>query len=86
MRQWLAENYPGVLTADGHDHAIAGVLVRPDRDPIVLYDVDKVVDGLVADGMDWCEAQEHVDYNVTGAWVGPRTPAFVRFASAWSQA
>lgn len=87
ITRWLAESHAGVLTADGHDHAIVGVLVRPDRDAVVVYDIDKVVQGLVADGMDWCEAEEHVEYNVTGAYVGPRTPVFVRFCGPdWSAA
>ena len=46
---------------------------------IVCYDYDKCVDILVRDqNMEYEEAIEWMDFNVCGAWMGDKTPIFVR--------
>ena len=69
-----------VLLADGHDHAILG-LVDLDfgKRTVVAYSTRLIIEGLMnRDGMSWEEAQEFFDFNVKGAWVGPNTPVFVQ--------
>jgi hypothetical protein len=69
-----------VLLADGHDHAILG-LVDLDfgKRTVVAYSTRLIVEGLMnRDGMSWEEAQEFFDFNIKGAWVGPNTPVFVQ--------
>jgi len=74
----LADDPDELLFADGYDEAILGIGCR-NGEEMVLYDTARVVrllhrrDGMVLD-----EAEEFFAYNVLGAWVGDRTPMFVR--------
>ena len=68
-----------LLFADGFDAAIIGVGVRCSKPDIVVYDYDLCVQVLVErDGMSPSEAEEFLDFNTVGAWVGERTPIYVR--------
>lgn len=64
-----------MLVADGFDAAIIGVTEA--CEPTVVYDWDKCVEILRKD-MSEEDAIEHMSFNVTGAYVGPRTPIFIR--------
>ncbi len=69
-----------LLTMDGYDDCIVGVVERYGQPPIVCYDKEKVIDKLVAEaGEDGTreEAEEFFDYNQIGAWVGETTPCFI---------
>jgi hypothetical protein len=44
----------------------------------VVYDEDKCIDILVNDGMDLEDAIEYFDYNTKGAFIGDRTPIFIK--------
>ena len=68
---------PDLLFADGFDEAMMGVATRCGQKTIVVYDLAKCIDVLTAQGLEYEEAVEHLDYNTLGAWVGDRTPAFV---------
>ena len=73
----ISEHYPDLLTADGFDEAIIGVVERIGLQAI-CYDKDKVIDILVErDGMEYDEAIEYFDFNIAGAWVGEATPFFL---------
>jgi hypothetical protein len=68
----------GLLTADGFDDAIIGISQRKGSEPCVAYDYDKCVDILMErDGMDYTEACEFMDFNVTDAYIGDHTPSFI---------
>jgi hypothetical protein len=76
--QSLAEDYPDCLTADGFDEAILGIVEGAGRETVVAYDYDQCVEILMRDdAMDRETAEEHMDFNVVGAFVGPCTPLFV---------
>ena len=77
LRDWLAEEAPGALLADGFEDAIVGVAVRCSQPPLVVYDTEHCLRILVAGGMSREEAEEYFDFNVAGAWVGPGTPLFL---------
>lgn len=64
-----------MLVADGFDAAIIGVTEA--CEPTVVYDWDKCVELLRKD-MSEEDALEHMSFNVTGAYVGKRTPLFIR--------
>jgi hypothetical protein len=67
-----------VLLADGFDSAFLGTATRCGQPPIAVYDYWRCVDVLVErDQMTRDGAVEFMDFNVTGAWVGEGTPAFV---------
>jgi hypothetical protein len=64
-----------MLIADGFDAAIIGI--TEGMEPVVAYDWNKCVEILCKD-MPLEDAIEHMSFNVTGAYVGPRTPIFIR--------
>jgi len=71
-----------MLRADGFNDAIMGIVQRCGQDDVVLYDTDKVIEGLMnGDGMSYQEAVEYFEFNILGAWMGEGTPAFFSKAS-----
>lgn len=72
----FGEGEDGLLVMDGFDDCIIGVGQRF-TDHFVIYDLRKVLDKLMADGMSEEEAIEFHEFNQLGAWVGPRTPVFL---------
>lgn len=67
-----------LLLADGFEDAFAGILERFGMDPIAVYDRAKCIEVLMTrDGMTAEEAEEYFSFNVTGAWVGKQTPAYL---------
>ena len=87
----LAEEDPDLLFLDGVDNALIGLMHRFGMEPVALYNRQKVIDILmydfsqgkenVTDDEDgeldlWQMAEEHFEFNIIGAWVGDRTPAF----------
>jgi hypothetical protein len=65
-----------LLVADGFDAAILGITESGEL--VVVYDWDKCVELLRKD-MSEEDALEHMSFNVTGAYVGSKTPIFIRF-------
>tara|TARA_R110002153_G_scaffold21867_1_gene72457 strand:+ start:197 stop:460 length:264 start_codon:yes stop_codon:yes gene_type:complete len=63
------------LIADGFDDALIGISAG--MNPVAVYDHDLCVDILMKGGMTDEDAVEHMNFNVTGAYVGDKTPVFV---------
>jgi len=61
------------------DEAFVGVVERFGMEPVALYDRDKIIEILMRDGLSWEDAEDHFGFNMIGAWVGDKTPAFVSF-------
>ena len=78
MRQMVEELVSeNTLFADGLDDAIIGVVERAGfNDTIILYDTNKIIKLLEADGMSNEEATEYFQYNILGSHMGEGTPAF----------
>ena len=74
IREEVAEYNFEALFADGFDDAVIGV----DTYGRVVYDYDKCVEILVAEDMEYIDAIEHMDFNVTGSYVGEFTPIFIK--------
>ena len=68
--------YEGLLFADGFDDAIIGVAERIGMEPVVAYDVNKIIEILARD-MSEDEAVEYFEFNILGAYMGERTPVFI---------
>lgn len=67
-----------MLKWDGFDNAIIGVGERNNTDSMIVYDYNKMVKILVTrDDMSYEEAEEYIDYNIVGAWIGDTTPIIV---------
>ena len=73
----LMDIYDGCLMADGFEEALVGFVTRFNN-PVTIYDLRKCFDILVRrDGMSQEEAEEYMDFNVLGAYVGEETPIFI---------
>ena len=73
----LMEIYDGALMADGFEEALIGFGTRFNS-PVTIYDLNRCLTILVErDGMSYEEAQEYMDFNVLGAYVGEETPIFL---------
>jgi hypothetical protein len=59
------------MKADGFDNAIIGI---DEVDMRLIYSVSKCIDILKKDGMNYEEAREFFDFNVSGSYVGEKTP------------
>lgn len=70
--------YPECLLADGFEDAIIGLVEGACRAPVVCYDYGECVKILMATSdMDEEMAEEYIDFNVTGAYLGDMTPLFL---------
>lgn len=74
----LADEPDELIFADGYDEAILGI-VASNGVEVVVYDAARVVRVLCRrDGMTLDEAESFFEFNIVGAWVGERTPLFLR--------
>ncbi len=69
----------GALKFDGLDDAIIGVTAGTMS--VLVYDYDKLVDVFCSQGMDTEEAEEWIQFNVLGAYMGEGTPIVVYVSS-----
>ena len=68
-----------MLKWDGFDNAIVGVGERNNTDSMIVYDYNKMVNVLMTrDGMTYEEAEEYIDFNIVGAWIGDTTPIILK--------
>ena len=66
------------LTMDGYQDCVVGIVSRMGLDT-VCYSYAKVIQKLVEFGdMSYDEAVEFHEFNQAGAWVGSKTPCFLR--------
>jgi len=73
MLQNIIEQYADeekILIADGFDEAVIGIDEKQMR---LVYSVSKCIEILCRD-MSEEDAIEHFNYNVSGSWVGEKTP------------
>ena len=96
ISDYIEENYPDymdkILLADGFEDAFVGVVESFGSAPKACYNIDTCID-ILAQGdpmngepqMTHEEALEYLEFNVTQAYVGEHTPAFVNSMS-WEAA
>jgi len=77
----FGEEADGIMFADGFDCAIVGVGRTLDGPLCAVYDIDKIIQELMKDGMGHDEAHEYFDYNIAGSYVGEQTPIFMHAMS-----
>ena len=74
----VAEYNEEALLADGLEEAFIGVAERCGQPTLAVYDAEKCVTVLMnRDGMERDEAEEFLEFNTFGAWMGPGTPLFL---------
>jgi hypothetical protein len=71
------ESDPEMMQMDGFDDCAVGTVSRFGMPSVLVYDLHKVIDKLISDGMSGEEAYEYYEFNMLGAWVGDGTPAFI---------
>ncbi len=65
------------LLSDGFDDALIGI--TEGMNPVSVYDTDKCIEVLIRDSkMNHEDAVEYFYFNVVGAYVGEKTPVFLR--------
>ena len=65
------------LLADGYEDALIGI--TEGINPVAVYDTDKCIEILMRDDeLTHEEALDHFYYNTVGAYVGEKTPLFLR--------
>jgi len=63
------------IILDGLNDCIVGIgSLFPHVDMVLIYDVGKIINSLMKDGMDHEEAEEFYSYNIAGLYAGPGTP------------
>jgi len=67
------------LTADGFDDALVGCTYG--ANVVAVYDINKMVEILMKEGLDNDDAVEFLEYNVVGAHLGEKTPLYVSFVT-----
>ena len=73
----LMFNYDGCLMADGFEEALIGFGTRF-HNAVAIYDLNKCLSVLVERVvMNQEEAEEYMDFNVLGAYIGEETPIFL---------
>lgn len=70
----LREENPEALLLDGFEGALIGRSSRCGQPALAVYDYDKLYDICDKQGMEPDAIEEHLAFNVLGAWVGPHTP------------
>ena len=86
ITNYLEEHYPHdldkILLADGFEDAFIGVVESFGTAPKACYDLVQCLDILmVRDNMTYDEAVEYLEFNVTQAYVGENTPAFIHMVA-----
>jgi len=75
MNEYVDE-YLRLEPREDFDPCIVGVS-RRFNDTVLIYSTQKILDMLVAQGMDPEEAEEHFEFNIIGGWLGDGTPIFL---------
>jgi hypothetical protein len=73
----ITEEHPDLLTIDGFDEAILGVVERAGL-LAVCYDRNKIIQILMRD-MNYEEAFEYYEFNILGAYMGESTPVYLDY-------
>lgn len=78
VRVWLEEQCEGgIMLAHGLDEALIGVGRRCGQPDIAVYSYQRAVVAMMKQGMTQDEAEEFLEFNTLGSWIGKRTPIFV---------
>ena len=71
------EKFPEMVFFDGLDDAFVGICRIPGEDYVACYSYLKIKRLMVRDGMADEDADEYIEYNILGAYVGSGTPLVI---------
>jgi len=66
-----------MLKVDGFDDCVLGICEQAGCADIIAYDVQKMINKMMSQGMEQTEAWEYFDFNILGAFMGEGTPCFI---------
>ena len=76
IMEYIESLYPDSLLANGFDCCIIGITRGTDSGRVV-YDVDKMAEVCMEDGMTYEDAVEYLEFNTLNAYVGEYTPVYI---------
>jgi len=80
ISEWLAQagdQYETLMTMDGYEDCVIGIVERYGMPPVILIDKSMVLKKLQQDGCSEEEAIEFYEFNQLGGWNGDGTPCFL---------
>ena len=81
IRDDILERYPDqefvILEGREMDDAIIGTCRRFGQPTILAYDLEKILEIFMGQGMTREEAVEFFEFNTIGSWMGEFTPVFI---------
>ena len=79
IQKYLEDIGEQALLMDGFEHAIISFSQRINEPLLAVYNHDLMIQTLMKrDNMTYDEADEYIQYNCIGAWVGEQTPIIVK--------
>lgn len=79
IQKYLEDIGEQALLMDGFEHAIIGFSQRINEPLLAVYNHDLMIQTLMKrDNMTYDEADEYIEFNCIGAWVGEQTPIIVK--------
>lgn len=66
-----------MLKMDGYDECVIGICQGFGGERRIAYDVDKIIQNHMSEGMSEEEAYEFFEFNQIGAYVGETGPVFI---------
>jgi len=76
---YLEQTDQTAVLMDGFEHAIIGFSQRINEPLLAVYNHERMIQTLMQrDGMTYQEADEYIEYNCIGAWIGEQTPIIVK--------
>tara|TARA_R100000808_G_C2111763_1_gene125627 strand:+ start:143 stop:406 length:264 start_codon:yes stop_codon:yes gene_type:complete len=68
-------NDENALILEGHESAMVAIGTRCGEPTLAVYDRDKLIESFMSkEKWDFEDAQEWVEFNIEGAWMGKETP------------
>ena len=78
INDYLEKYEQDTILMDGFDEALIGFCQRINEPLLAVYSYEEMVKTCIfRDGMTDEEAEEYINYNCVGAWIGVQTPIIV---------
>lgn len=80
VREYIASYDPEIMLLDPphqFDKCVVGIARRCGMEDCAVYDAEMVIAALEEEGMSHEDAVEWYDFNIEGAYLGPKTPLFL---------
>lgn len=77
LKEFLCSINEDLVVADGLAHAFIGLTYNKGSE-VCVYSTERIIANLMEnDLMSFEDAEEHMHFNILGAYVGERTPIFI---------